>query len=298
MAPSLSVQEKTNLLLVSRFHFSLITESPITFSKNIGAMLRGGFGNALKKVTCTIPDTECIDCPLYRVCAYPYLFETPPPLSTSRMPKGLAIPRPFVLEPPIEHNSNYEPGETITFGLVLIGRGIDYLPYFVRAFETLGQRGLGPSRGRFKLQTVNPVLETTQAFSDRAQVTLRFLTPTRIVVDGHPVVEIDFPIFFRTLCRRISNLQAFHGGFQDEFFPEELLSRAKEIRVASHTLRWRDQERYSRRQNRSIPQGGFVGEMTFEGDLEPFLAYLQLGEWVHVGKGATFGMGRYEVQRT
>lgn len=292
---SSSVHEKKKLLSVSRFHFNLIVHSPISFSKNIGAMLRGGFGNALKKVTCTIPDMACLDCPLYRICAYPYLFETPPPDATSRMPKGLAIPRPFVIEPPIEHKSHYEPGEAITFGLVLIGKGIDYLPYFVRAFETLGQRGMGASRGKFKIQAVDPVLENAQQVSEGDQLTLRFLTPARIVGNGHPVAEIDFPVFFRTLSRRITNLQVFHGAFQEALLPDALLSRAKEIRVVSHTLRWFDQERYSRRQNRSIPQGGLVGEIVFEGEMGPFLPYLQLGELVHVGKGATFGMGRYEM---
>ncbi len=292
---SFSVHEKKKLLSVSRFHFSLIVDTPITFSKNTGAMFRGGFGHALKKVTCTIPDTVCMDCPLYRVCAYPYLFETPPPADTSRMPKGVAIPRPFVLEPPMEHQSRHEPGERITFGLVLIGRGIEYLPYFVRAFETLGQRGLGASRGKFKIQAVDPVLENVPQVSDGDQVMLRFLTPTRIVLDGHPVVEIDFPVFFRTLLRRIENLRAFHQPSEESPLPEPLVSQAKEIQTVSQHLRWFDQERYSGRQKRVIPQGGFVGEVVFEGKLEPFLPYLKLGEAVHVGKGATFGMGRYEM---
>jgi CRISPR/Cas system endoribonuclease Cas6 (RAMP superfamily) len=33
----------------------------------------------------------------------------------------------------------------------------------------------------------------------------------------------------------------------------------------------------------------------YEGDLGPFLPLLRLGELLHVGKHATFGLGRYEV---
>jgi CRISPR/Cas system endoribonuclease Cas6 (RAMP superfamily) len=40
---------------------------------------------------------------------------------------------------------------------------------------------------------------------------------------------------------------------------------------------------------------GFVGEVSFEGDLAPFVPYLKLGEYVHVGKNAVFGNGWYEI---
>jgi hypothetical protein len=37
--------------------------------------------------------------------------------------------------------------------------------------------------------------------------------------------------------------------------------------------------------------GGFVGTVTFEGDLIPFLPLLRLGEIVHLEKGTAFGLG-------
>ena len=41
--------------------------------------------------------------------------------------------------------------------------------------------------------------------------------------------------------------------------------------------------------------GGFIGEVTFEGDLTPFVNMIKLGEHLHVGKYYTFGLGRYEI---
>jgi hypothetical protein len=41
--------------------------------------------------------------------------------------------------------------------------------------------------------------------------------------------------------------------------------------------------------------GGFVGEVSYQGDWAPFAALLILGELVHVGKACVFGHGKYEV---
>ena len=59
---------------------------------------------------------------------------------------------------------------------------------------------------------------------------------------------------------------------------------------------WIDWERYSNRQETKMKLGGFIGSITFEGDLEPFLPFLLLGEYIHVGKGTSFGLWEYEIE--
>jgi hypothetical protein len=41
--------------------------------------------------------------------------------------------------------------------------------------------------------------------------------------------------------------------------------------------------------------GGFVGAVTYEGDLQEFMPLVILGQYTHVGKYAVWGNGRYEV---
>jgi hypothetical protein len=53
--------------------------------------------------------------------------------------------------------------------------------------------------------------------------------------------------------------------------------------------------RYSRRRQVSHDLSGFIGEVTFKGELASFLPYLKLGEYLHVGKNAIFGKGWYEI---
>jgi CRISPR-associated endoribonuclease Cas6 len=220
----------------------------------------------------------------------------------------------------------------MVFGLTLIGRAIDYLPYFIYTFEELGKTGLGKGRGRFELKTVVnhvPGVEgkavdriiyssTTKMLSDfqkvplplgtisfddttpeTSRLTLNFLTPTRISHNGHLTDAIEFHMIVRNLMRRISLLAYFHGnghGLPDLDF-NEIIEKAKGVKVIRKRLRRYNWERYSGRQERRISMDGFVGSITFEGEIEPFMPMIKAGEVLHIGKGTVFGLGRYKVQQ-
>ena len=77
--------------------------------------------------------------------------------------------------------------------------------------------------------------------------------------------------------------------------PKGLIERSRNIKVKKEKLAWFDWERYSNRQDTRMMMGGFVGSITFEGDFEKFLPFLLLGEFIHVGKGTSFGLGKYEI---
>jgi len=64
------------------------------------------------------------------------------------------VPRPFVIEPPNDGRTHYPAGSALEFGLVLIGRGIDHLPYFLFGFEQLGRMGLGRQHTPARLERV------------------------------------------------------------------------------------------------------------------------------------------------
>jgi hypothetical protein len=53
--------------------------------------------------------------------------------------------------------TRYDPGERFEFGLVLIGRALDFLPYFVLSFRELAAEGLGLNRARCTLERVEQI---------------------------------------------------------------------------------------------------------------------------------------------
>lgn len=327
---------------VCKFQLHIEPREPILLPPYKGSTLRGGFGNAFKKVVCALRSKECSDCILKEKCVYSYVFETPPPDGTKVMRKYQSVPHPFIIEPPPERKMGYKPGDELTFGLTLIGKAIDYLPYFVYTFDELGNMGIGKGRGKYTLKTVfqkktnlSSTENKTQIYSSETKkltsftseslsispfplmgegkgegepgtnaksndhsisITLNFLTPTRIYYNGRLTCDLEFHILIRQLLRRISMLSYFHCGIDPSQWDfKNLISRAKDITIKHQNLRWYDWQRYSARQEQRINMGGFVGDISYEGNMSPFLPLLKAGEILHVGKGTTFGLGRYET---
>jgi hypothetical protein len=129
-----------------------------------------------------------------------------------------------------------------------------------------------------------------------AQATLHFLTPTRIKIRDRLAPSIGpRPLVFAML-RRILELAHFHvPGAQLDWSFHPLLDHASAIRVQAADLRWHDWQRYSNRQQTKMFLGGFVGNLHLAGDLAPLWRLLRAAEVLHVGKGATFGLGKFAI---
>jgi hypothetical protein len=314
---------------VARYRFRLQALENTRLPKYKGGMLRGGFGHVFKRAVCAYQDwraRDCAACPLRSRCAYVYVFETLPPTDVAFTGKLSDAPRPFVLEPPLDYRTGYRTGDVLPFGLVLVGQGIHYLPYFIAVFQALGEAGLGKEQGRFRLHEVEAVhpltgdVVTVYRAADRAardcdlsvgyaeaeaaaqalspdRLSLRFLTPMRLKYDGNYVAEPPFHVLFRNAMRRVSWLSYFHCGQRWEANFPALVAAAEEVATAHMETTWVDWGRTSTRQRRHMTLGGFVGEVEYEGELEPFLPLMLLGSLVHVGKACTFGHGWYEVVR-
>jgi len=165
------MEDPLGRFLFARFQFHLQALDRLSLPEYKGSTLRGGFGYAFKKVVCALKNKECPDCLLKGKCIYSYVFETPPPADTRIMRKYPSAPHPFVLCPPLEDDRVYEPGESLRFQLTLIGKAIDYLPYFIYTFEELGKMGLGKGRGKFSLEEVKSIGERTRVKGGGARST-------------------------------------------------------------------------------------------------------------------------------
>ena len=132
-----------------------------------------------------------------------------------------------------------------------------------------------------------------------SRVHIRLITPLRMRQDNRLVNEDCFSArgFFSILVRRISMLTNFFSEAPLETDFAALIRRAESLSIFNRAFEWRDLMRYSSRQNRKVPMGGLVGQFCIEGaSMELLWPYLWLGQWTHVGRSCSMGLGRYVLE--
>lgn len=294
-----------------------------------GSTFRGGFAGTFQRLVCSTGRRECKPCPVKQSCPYALVFASEPPPGAEALRNYDDIPRPFVLEPPPDEKTVYNPGDPVVFTLILFGRTANLLPYFIVTLDEFGRRGIGRGRRPFtvgQIAATNPLTGESAVIyrhTDRVvrpkdlsvtaadiwsrtagelspdgevfTVRIRFLTPARITYEGRPARAPEFHIIIRNLLRRISSICYFHHGSAYEADFQGIIRRATEVSLVEDGTYWFAWERYSSRQERKVPLGGFVGEAVYAGPLHEFWPLLRLGELIHVGKGTVFGQGKFTI---
>lgn len=295
-----------------RVHFT--AEEPLELPPYKGSTFRGSFGYVFKRLTCLTSHHQCEGCRLQEKCAYYQLFHAPAP-DTGH------IPPPYIIEPPLETKTDYNPGDTLTFDFIAIGAYIDYTMYYIHAFEQMGNQGVGRGRRRIQLRSVASIGargETTEIYnhesgavqssayfveltdfqpSDQTSATLQFETPVQIQHKGKLIQgPIPFRLLVQNLIRRWKMLARFHGK-QAESDPWNWQAKQlPPVEILDFDLAWTPIQRWSASQKQKHPISGLQGHITYHGKIGEWLPLLRLGEWMHVGKKTSFGLGKYRLE--
>jgi hypothetical protein len=315
-------------LPANRYQFNFAVETPLHLNFYSGSMLRGAFGHALRQLSCMTKMADCKTCPLYRTCPYPAIFETPPP-ENHGLQAFTEIPAPYIIEPPALGSKDYQPGDILSFSMVLIGRAIQQLPLIIYAWQRALARGLGKQQSRASLLDVSLVLNQTptkagervviytaregasvinhdhlinkdgfESDNTPQSMTLNIKTPLRIQKKGQTLSHaMSGRDFIMALVRRYYLLEEFHTTHYQAPDFAALAERARAV-TAETRFRWCDWARYSNRQQQKMVLGGVLGELELSGQLRPFLPVIHIGQWLHAGNKTTFGMGLYTIEKT
>lgn len=144
------------------------------------------------------------------------------------------------------------------------------------------------------------------------KITLEFLTPARIKEERGKKNRLtrlsSFGQLITHLYWRLLLLSYFHNnpsGLGDERFAglageagrmrKELFKQAEDVKLETNHTYWQEYERWSNRQQTKMILGGFMGKVTFSGNITPYLPLLHLGEYTHFGKQTMFGLGKYRI---
>ncbi len=307
-------------LTLKRLRFQCEALDPIRLPPYSGSAWRGVIGRSLRHSVCVTRQPTCDGCLLRTQCAYSTFFESPP-ASPETAARYNALPHPFVLEPEPPGRREIGPGEPLGVGMTLIGPAGALAPYLIHAVQRAGSRGLGREGGRFSLQAVQqetalgsdhwqPIYtaedatlvpaETRPAPPAPAPSTLRLQlhTPLRLKRNGRYLGarDLDARDLLGALATRLETLAAFYGDAREPFARADAHAAINQITLHPQQLQWVDWTRYSSRQRTHMQLGGLLGTLQLQGPGLPALwPLLVLGQWLHVGKATSFGLGRYRV---
>lgn len=313
------------MLSVAVYRIVFTARERLDLPAYLGSTLRGAFGRAFRALAC--PARLDAPCPFPAECPYHSIFESAPPPGTDALRTHDEIPRPFVIAPDWSMGDTaagsrnfFNPGAEFSFGLSLIGRAREFFPHFVVAFREMNRIGrerravelaridaLDPYRGEALpiydaadniVRGAAPPLtldECARMTPPRGRFAVEFVTQTRLKHEGSWARAPEFEILFRRLLGRLSSMARFHCGAPLEVDFRGLIDSARAVRLVRDGTRWVRWERYSSRQSKRMQWEGLVGTAVYDGPAAPFWPYLRLGEYVHVGHGATFGLGKYQT---
>jgi len=133
-----------------------------------------------------------------------------------------------------------------------------------------------------------------------AQITLHLQTPLRLQHQGKPlgVGRLTPRALIAAIARRTALLMEFHAGQAGWGQAAKHITYVSQSLADVQNLHWFDWVRYSSRQQQEMALGGVLGTWTLQGNsaaIAEIAPWLWLGQWLHMGKNASMGLGGYQL---
>ena len=291
--------------------FSLTTGGTLAGHFDLLDLLRH-FPGRFREVTCGRTGT-CACCSEIHGCPWFTLLGQQLSTDPEAVRRHQKPPLPFVFAIPFFMPGVHQPDDQ-EVSLTLVGSAVNHAADFIRAFgrcftedqggavlhvtvDGVSSRGVYGERswlritrrgdlvGDLRILAANDI--TGKSVFDKENVPVTFHTPFRQLREGRLLRTLDPSAFLRGVIRRVSSMVATYGGSEPDADFRELAELSRGIQLRQNALQFTP----------GIPpnRGGVQGSVHLSGDLAPFLPYLLLGEYLHAGKGASWGFGRYEL---
>lgn len=274
------------------------------------------YAAACRSIACRWPERTCDTCSTQETCGWHLVFGQKLTSDPAALKRHQKPPLPFVFSFPMPGDVPEAHNEMVG-GLVVIGQAISHLGLLLEGFAELLSGSSNPvpaeilqiacrdyqgsiqhSAGDLAVSRTgslvpeNLVIASTEGLLESrawggSELRIRLLSPLRLLEDGRPVTRFDFSRFVRSVMRRVSSLSYYYGESELDCDYKEMSRQVDDVICTDAHFR------YLNLANKKMT--GIIGYGSFLGDFSLLLPFIVIGSYVHVGKGASFGMGAYEL---
>lgn len=274
------------------------------------------FARVFRRLVCNGKAPECPNSRDCADCSYHALFGQQLGADPSAVRCHQKPPLPFIFSFPTPGTATKR-SDSFTCTLVLVGKALNHTTVFMDALRslladgcqaghcseatismvesldfhgnpaTIAAGGAAPDTGNMVTLDAQGVIDSCCRPTDAVGIT--FITPLKLAKNGKIMCSFDAGQFIRSLMRRISALAYYYCGFEMRDNFREYAHAANRIELLEDNFFYADAGR------RSLALSGVAGDGVLSGDLNDLMPFLILGEYLHLGKGASYGMGQYRL---
>jgi len=274
------------------------------------------FSEAFRGLVCRSSAPGCSSCLCCADCPYRVLFSQQLCADPSAVRCHQKPPLPFIFSFPAFGDVSQQTN-AFTCTLVLVGKAFNHSAEFIGAFRLLLAQGhkagyfaeaalflvesldfhgnpavicpgdAVPDTGSLITLDARGIVDIRRRPADAVGVT--FITPLKLAKNGRIMCSFDAGQFVRSLMRRVSALTYYYCGY-------EMRDNFREYAHAANCLELLENNYHYTDTGRRFPAlSGVMGDGVLSGDFNDLMPFLALGEYLHLGKGASYGMGRYQL---
>lgn len=259
----------------------------------ISSAVRGALGNNLIEMLCENPSKDCINCNNLD-CSAKILYGTASPEDSSQQFN------PYVVYCPNHNNDT----NIIEFYITLFGNGINTIK---DVFKVLSN-GLNIKGNQFTLTSIIDDFSNIPIFDGFLWVIPQPQYPnfyvdeniTRLILKFNSPFNskqldktMNFDYLVRCAMRRTSTiLKSCDVECTTNY--SNLIELSKNVKLTSANIHLISNKRHSNRTNLDMSIKGYVGSLSFMGDITPFMPFFRFCELVGIGKLCVMGFGQIE----
>lgn len=294
-----------NKLEILKIRFCAICKETAKLRYNMGNTYRGAFGNTLTWLYSSSKKSTNL---------YDIIFKnTSSKVHYDNMFCGK--PNPLIIEADNLENLYTNKGDTIEFSFVLIGNACEFAKEVITAVSLMLQGNIAGNINCFELVSAENYY-TKEVYFERGQfleeikvwewsdnpvdidgeqdVIIKFTQPVQIKLESKILKDnLPFYVLIKSILGRLTLLCSAYGKEDFSVDVEKLIEKAKEVKVKNSSLKSCRFDVYSRTTDEKISMNAMTGSITYSGNMQMFLPYINIGSVLHVGNQTTKGLGGY-----